>query len=89
MPALSRQVDLRRLLSRFRLLPFDAVADFDGAPRIYRTCRRAGIRPRGMVDCMIDNVAWRHGATLLAQDADMHNVAKVIGIGLDDALLGG
>ena len=83
----SREGDLRRLLLRFELLPFDGAADFDGAVRIYRTCRRAGVTPRGMVDCMIAAVASREGATLLAYDADMDRVAHVIGIALDDASL--
>ena len=82
-----READLRRLLVRFELLSFDGVADFDGAARIYRRCRAAGITPRGMVDCMIASVAWRREATLLAQDADMGRVARVIGIELDDASL--
>jgi len=75
---------LRRLLKRFHLLRFDPAADFDGAVRIYRRCRNAGVTPRGMVDCMIAAVAWRREATLLAQDADLGRVARVIGIGLDD-----
>lgn len=36
-----RADDLRRLLLRFHLLPFD------GAAQIYRQCRGAGITPRG------------------------------------------
>ena len=82
-----READLRRLLRRFDLLTFDAVADFDSAARIYRRCRRAGITPRGMVDCMIASVAWRRGAALLAHDADLDRVARVVGIRLDDASL--
>lgn len=82
-----REDDLRRLLLRFRLLQFDAACDFDSATRIYRRCRRAGIIPRGMLDCMIAAVAWRRGAVLLAHDADMGRVARVIGIDLDDASL--
>lgn len=82
-----REDDLRRLLLRFTLLPFDVVADFDGAARIYRQCRSAGITPRGMIDCMIASVAWRRGATLLAQDADLAGVASVIGLDLDEASL--
>ena len=82
-----READLRRLLERFELLSFDAVADFDGAVRIYRRCRAAGVTPRGMVDCMIASVAWRREATLLAHDVDMDRVARVIGIELDDASL--
>jgi predicted nucleic acid-binding protein len=82
-----READLRRLLERFELLSFDVVADFDGAVRIYRRCRAAGVTPRGMVDCMIASVAWRREATLLAHDSDMDRVARVIGIDLDKASL--
>jgi predicted nucleic acid-binding protein len=82
-----RETDLRRLLGRFELLPFDSASDFDGAARIYLRCRGAGVTPRGMIDCMIAAVAWRRGATLLSHDADMDRVARVIDIGLDDASL--
>ncbi|MBP9065697.1 MAG: PIN domain nuclease [Candidatus Microthrix sp.] len=78
-----REQDIRRLLGRFDLLNFDAVIDFDASVRIYRTCRRAGVTPRGMVDCMIAAIALRHGATLLAQDCDLTCVAAVMGIPLD------
>jgi predicted nucleic acid-binding protein len=78
-----READLRRLLLTFELLSFDAVADFDGAVRIYRRCRAAGVTPRGMVAA----VAWRRSATLLAHDADMDRVARVIEIRIDDASL--
>jgi predicted nucleic acid-binding protein len=84
-----READLRRLLGRFEMLNFDSVADFDGAVRIYRRCRSAGITPRGMLDCMIAAVAWRHGATLLAEDADMDRLAGVIEIKLDAKGLAG
>jgi hypothetical protein len=80
-----RETDLRRLLLRFDLLAFDIAADFDGAARIYRKCRRAGITPRGMVDCMIASVANRHEASLLAHDVDLNRVARVVGIDLDQA----
>ena len=82
-----READLRRLLQRFELLSFDAVADFDGAVRIYRRCRTVGITPRGMIDCMIASVAWRLEATLLAHDTDMARVARVVGIQIDGASL--
>jgi predicted nucleic acid-binding protein len=82
-----RETDLRRLLLRFDLLRFDAASDFDAAARIYRACRRAGVTPRGMVDCMIASVAKRHEATLLAYDADLERVAQVVGIDLDAASL--
>jgi predicted nucleic acid-binding protein len=80
-----READLRRLLLRFGLLGFDAAIDFDAATRIYCRCGKAGITPRGMVDCMIASVAHRHGATLLAADADLSRVASIVGIAMDDA----
>ena len=82
-----REGDLRRLLLRFKLLGFDAAGDFEAAARIYRLCRAAGVTPRGMVDCMIAAVAWRHGAAMLAHDADVERVARVVGIDLDEASL--
>jgi predicted nucleic acid-binding protein len=80
-----RKSDLRRLLLGFDLLRFDCGADFDGAVHVYRRCRAAGVTPRGMIDCMIAAVAWRRGATMLANDADLVRVARVIGIQIDPA----
>jgi hypothetical protein len=80
-----READLRRLLLRFTLLDFDAAADFDAASSIYRRCRRAGVTPGGMLDCMIASVSMRHRATLLAADVDLSRVATIVGIDLDDA----
>lgn len=83
-----REQALRRLLLRYRLLAFDAAADFDAAARIYRRCRQEGVTPRGMVDCLIASVARRSRATLLAQDAGITRVAQIVGIALDSASLG-
>jgi predicted nucleic acid-binding protein len=80
-----RESDLRRLLLRFDLLGFDVAADFDAAASIYRRCRRVGVTPRGLIDCMIASVARRHQATLLAADTDLSRVARVIGIEVDSA----
>lgn len=82
-----RQADLRRLLLACTLLPFDTASDFDSAARVYRSCRRAGVTPRGLVDCMITAVASRTGSSLLAHDADLERVATVIGIDIDAASL--
>jgi len=75
-----REHDLRRLMQRFDLLRFDPIVDFDAAADIYRTCRRSGITPRGMVDCMIAAVALRHDANILAADADIARLGEVIGV---------
>lgn len=82
-----QEQQLRRLLLRCHLLRFDAVADFDGAARIYRRCRRAGVTPRGMVDCMIAAVALRTDSDLLSHDADLDCVARVVDLRLDQASL--
>lgn len=80
-----REAALRRLLARCRLLSFDGVADFDGALRVYRRCRQAGVTPRGLLDCMIATVALRNGAAVLAHDADMARIADVMPLRLDRA----
>ena len=82
-----REQALRRLLLRFHLLAFDTAADFDAAARVYRRCRRGGVTPRGMVDCLVASVALRNEATLLAKDVDLVRVAKFVGIELDRASL--
>jgi predicted nucleic acid-binding protein len=83
----ARELDLRRLLLRFTLLRFDPAPDFDAAARLYRRSRAAGFTPRGMVDCMIAAVAWRHGASLLALDSDLERLAQIVGVELDHASL--
>ena len=83
-----RAADLRRLLLQSHWLGFDSIADFEAAAHIYRSCRRVGVTPRGMVDCMIASVARRHGASLLTCDVDLSRVAAVVGIELDSASTG-
>lgn len=83
-PTAVRERDLRALLGRFNPLAFDTTLDFNGAVAIYRQCRRAGVTPRGLVDCLIASVALRHRASLLAQDADLRRIAEAVGIPLDD-----
>jgi predicted nucleic acid-binding protein len=79
-----RERDLRRLLDRFPLLRFDPAVHFDGAVHIYRSCRRAGVTPRGLVDCMIAAVAMSTGARVLAHDRDLAAMATVVDLALDD-----
>jgi hypothetical protein len=80
----ARAADLRRLLTSFRWFASEPVADFDGAARIHRACRSAGITPRGLIDCMIVNVALRTGSELLASDRDFAQVATVVPLRLAD-----
>ena len=79
----AREQDLKRLMSRFALMRFDAAVDFDAAARIYRTCRRTGVTPRGMIDCMIASVALRNNASLLTADTDLDHVGEIMGIPME------
>ena len=81
------EVRLRAMLARHALLGVDAAVDFDAAASIYRSCRRVGVTPRGIVDCMIAAVARRRGAVLLAHDVDLDRVASVMGIAMDQGSL--
>ncbi len=73
-----RHNDLRRLLTSFQWLPADPVADFEGAAKVYRSCRAAGITPRGPLDCMIVSIALRTGSQLLCADRDFEQIATVL-----------
>lgn len=83
----AREHDLRRLMTRFHLARFDAAPDFNAAVTIYRSCRRVGVTPRGLIDCMIAAVALRGDHELLARDRDLSSVARVVGLRLHAASL--
>jgi predicted nucleic acid-binding protein len=83
----ARERELRRFLARFVLLPFDPGQHFSSATRIYRECRRRGVTPRGLIDCMIAAVAMSEGAALLAHDADLSRIAGVMDLDLDPSSL--
>lgn len=82
-----RERDLRRLLDRFQLVAFDAATHFDGAVRIYRSCRRRGVTARGLIDCMIAAVAIGTEMPVLAHDIDFARIADVMALELDPASL--
>jgi predicted nucleic acid-binding protein len=82
-----RQEDLTHLLQRFPLRTFDPDVDFAAAARIYLDCRRVGITPRGLIDCMLVAVAWRHADAILSYDVDLERVCGVMGVPLDQASL--
>lgn len=79
----ARERDLRRLLGRFALLPLEPAADFATAATLYRRCRRQGVTPRGLIDCLIAAVAWRTSATLLHADQDLDRLASIAGVAVD------
>lgn len=81
----ARETDLRRLLTRFHLARFDTASDFNAAVTIYRSCRRVGITPRGLIDCLIAAVALRGDHEILARDRDLVGVANVVDLRLHPA----
>lgn len=78
-----REHELRRLLTSFEWVPVDPVSDFEAAARLYRRCRRSGVTPRGLLDCMIATIAIRADAELLAVDGDFARMAAVCPLQLD------
>lgn len=69
---------LHRMLVSLAWAACDPVADFEGAARIYRQCRVAGVTPRNLVDCLIVAIALRTDAELLAVDRDFEQIARVV-----------
>lgn len=80
-------IGTRTLLGTSRLLSVLPSVDFEQASEIYRACRRAGVAPRGLTDCLIAAVAQRHEVPVLAHDADLARIADVIGLALDPGSL--
>jgi predicted nucleic acid-binding protein len=80
-----RELELRNLLDQFVMLSLDGATDFDGAVRVYRRCRKAGVTPRGLFDCLIAAVALREGVPVLSHDADLARIAQVVDLQLDEA----
>src|SRR3546814_15583530 len=83
----TRELDLRRMLNGIAWLPCEPATDFDAAQRIYRTCRRGGITPRGLIDCLIAAIALRTQSAVLAHDADLARLAAVLDMRLDTGRL--
>lgn len=80
-----RERELRRLLLAFEFAPLDSGADFNAAVTIYRTCRRVGVTPRGLIDCLIAAVALRHDAVILAADRDFARLGEAVGLRMHEA----
>lgn len=76
---------LRRLLTSFGWIPADSQTDFEAAAALYRSCRMAGITPRGLNDCMIASIALRSGAVVLTADRDFSAISTVFPLEIDPA----
>lgn len=78
-----RAADLRRLLTSFGWIPAEAQTDFESAARVYRACRREGITPSGLIDCMIASIALRSNSSILSADSDFARMSLVMPLQLD------
>jgi len=78
-----RAGELRRLLTSFGWIAAEAQTDFEGAARVYRACRRAGVTPSGLIDCMIASIALRSNSSILAADTDFAQMSLVIPLAVD------
>ena len=76
---------LRRLMTSFGWITADSVTDFEGAARVYRSCRAQGVTPRGLIDCMIASIALRTESTVLTADRDFAQMALVVPLRFDPA----
>jgi len=67
---------LRRLVLGGHVLPVRGLADYEEAAAVYRTCRRAGLTVRRLVDCLIAVVAINANVALLQADSDFALIAR-------------
>lgn len=72
----AEELEVRGALAACRTVPVDNGTDWEQASEIFRACRRAGVTPRRMIDCLIAAVAIRVGAPVLAQDRDYELIAE-------------
>ncbi|WP_338176436.1 PIN domain nuclease [Candidatus Dormiibacter inghamiae] len=67
---------LRRLVLGCQMIPLRGLSDYEEAAATYRTCRRAGLTVRRLVDCLIATVAINAGVPLLHADSDFDLIAR-------------
>ena len=72
---------LRRFLTGADLIPFESIADFEGAVRINRRGRANGITV-SKFGCLILAVAKRTGAALMTRDRRQGELARLIDVDL-------
>lgn len=67
---------IRAGLAACRTISIADESDWQDAASIYVTCRRAGVTPRRLLDCLIATVAIRTGIPVLAMDRDFERIAE-------------
>lgn len=51
---------------------------FEEAAKLFLACRDAGVTPRSSVDCLVAATALAHDATLVHNDRDFDQIARVL-----------
>jgi predicted nucleic acid-binding protein len=59
------------------LHPLEPVATYERAARLYFECRRKGLTIRSSNDCQVAQAAIEHGVSLMHDDRDFEQIAKV------------
>lgn len=67
---------IQALLNRCRFLAVRPLFEYEEAAILYARCRRAGVTPRSLVDCLIAAVAIRTEVPLLHADRDFDVIAR-------------
>jgi predicted nucleic acid-binding protein len=75
---------LRRLVLGCRMIPLRGLSDYEEATAVRRTCWRAGLTVRRLVDCLIATVAINADASLLHADSDFDLIAQRTALRLAD-----
>jgi predicted nucleic acid-binding protein len=69
---------VRSLVTAVDWIGVDPASDFEGAAQIYAACRRAGITPRGLTDCLIAAIAVRTNCQILTSDRDFAAMSDAV-----------
>jgi len=73
-------MQVRSMVMSVDWLGVDPACDFESAAQIYRSCRQAGITPRGLTDCLIATIAIRTESRLMTCDRDFEAMATIISL---------
>jgi predicted nucleic acid-binding protein len=66
---------IKGALAACRMVSVRNAGDWEDAAGIYLTCRREGVTPRRLLDCLISAIAIRARVPVLAQDRDYDAIA--------------
>ena len=67
---------IRRLADSGRFFAVRPLFDYETAADIYRTCRRGGVTPRSLADCLVAAVAINNDLEVLSADRDFAVIAE-------------